>query len=308
MQAIERVKRHIETAEDLQSVVKTMKALAAVSLRQYERAVASLAEYNRTVDMGLRVVLRHQTVARPHPHALREARIGALVFGSDHGLCGRFNDQIVDHALATLPTLTANTQPWRVCAVGTRAAMGLEERHQSVDATMLMPASLGGVTPLVQDLLHYIETWRTQQRLDTIVVLHHRPLSGSAYAPHLVHLVPIDLTHFYTLMSEPWPSRSLPTFTMDANALLSALLRQHLFVSLYRAVAESLASEHASRLTAMQAAERSISERLDELQAQFRYQRQHAITEELLDIVSGFEALSGAPGMEATTHPLHPSA
>jgi F-type H+-transporting ATPase subunit gamma len=180
--------------------------------------------------------------------------------------------------------------------------MGLEERQQPLDATMLMPASLGGITPLVQDLLRYIETWRMQQRLDRIVVLHHRPLSGSAYAPHLVHLVPVDLTHFYTLMSEPWPSRSLPTFSLDADALLSALLRQYVFVSLYRAVAESLASEHASRLVSMQAAERSIAERLDELQAQFRYQRQHAITEELLDIISGFEAMGGLPGMEATPH------
>lgn len=305
MQAIERIKRHLTTAEDLQSVVKTMKALAAVSLRQYERAVASLVEYNRTVDMGLRVILPHHAVARPHPHALREGRIGALVFGSDHGLCGRFNEQIVDYALATLPTLSANTEPWHICAVGTRVAISLEERHQLLDAAMLMPASLGGITPLIQDLLQYIESWRIQQRLDRIVVLHHRPLSGAAYAPHLVHLVPIDLTHFTTLMSEPWPSRSLPTFTMDANALLSALLRQHVFVSLYRAVAESLASEHTSRLAAMQAAERSIAERLDELQAAFRYQRQHAITEELLDIVSGFEALTEAPGMKATTHHQH---
>jgi F-type H+-transporting ATPase subunit gamma len=60
----------------------------------------------------------------------------------------------------------------------------------------------------------------------------------------------------------------------------------------YRAFAESLASENASRLAAMQAAERSIDERLEELRGEFRYQRQHAITEELLDIVSGFEALN----------------
>lgn len=78
---------------------------------------------------------------------------------------------------------------------------------------------------------------------------------------------------------------------MDREQLLSSLLRQHLFVSLYRAIVESLASENAARLASMQAAERSIDERLEALNTQFRYQRQHAITEELLDIVAGFEAL-----------------
>jgi F-type H+-transporting ATPase subunit gamma len=78
---------------------------------------------------------------------------------------------------------------------------------------------------------------------------------------------------------------------MDWDALFSALIRQYLFVSLYRAFAESLASENASRLAAMQNAERNIDERLTALQGQFHQQRQSSITEELLDIVSGFEAL-----------------
>ena len=70
------------------------------------------------------------------------------------------------------------------------------------------------------------------------------------------------------------------------------MIRQYLFVSLYRAFAESLASENASRLRAMQAAEENITERLEELNAQFRSERQSAITEELFDIVAGFEALT----------------
>jgi F-type H+-transporting ATPase subunit gamma len=75
---------------------------------------------------------------------------------------------------------------------------------------------------------------------------------------------------------------------------MASLLRQRLFVALYQAFAESMASENASRLASMQAAERNIEERLEELQALFRYRRQHGITEELLDIVAGFEALSEA--------------
>jgi F-type H+-transporting ATPase subunit gamma len=79
---------------------------------------------------------------------------------------------------------------------------------------------------------------------------------------------------------------------MDSERLLSALLRHFFPVALFRAFAESAASEHASRLQAMQAAGRNIEERLDDLRAEFHRRRQDAITAELLDIVSGYEALS----------------
>jgi F-type H+-transporting ATPase subunit gamma len=74
--------------------------------------------------------------------------------------------------------------------------------------------------------------------------------------------------------------------------------RALLFVTVVRAAAESLASEHASRLAALQAAERSIAERLDELGGEFRRRRQAAITDELLDVVTGYEVIRGeaAPG------------
>jgi len=101
----------------------------------------------------------------------------------------------------------------------------------------------------------------------------------------------VDRAWLARIQEEPWPTRVLPDFSMGWDALFSALIRQYLFVSLYRAFAESLASENASRLAAMQSAERNIDERLTELRGRFNQQRQSTITEELLDIVSGFEAL-----------------
>ena len=75
---------------------------------------------------------------------------------------------------------------------------------------------------------------------------------------------------------------------------IRSLIREYLFVSVYRAFANSLASENASRLAAMQNAEKNIGERLEELDVQFHRQRQMTITEELLDIVAGFEVLKEA--------------
>lgn len=292
MLTLDVVKRQIHTAEELQSVVKTMKALAAVSMRQYEQAVASLAEYNRTIEMGLQAVLRDKPALMTTAATATDGHVGALVLGSDQGLCGRFNDQIVDAALPIIQRLEPEAERRYVVALGARSAVRLEEMGQPVADTLSMPASLAGVTPMVQDLLIHLDTWRANRRLGRIVLFYNRLLSGSAYTPHTVHLIPYDGTRLYQLAAQGWPSRSLPTFTMDREQLLSSLLRQHLFVSLYRALVESLASENAARLASMQAAERSIDERLEALNTQFRYQRQHAITEELLDIVAGFEALT----------------
>jgi F-type H+-transporting ATPase subunit gamma len=119
---------------------------------------------------------------------------------------------------------------------------------------------------------------------------HH--LSGASYRPTTAYLLPVEEWWLKTLQDKKWPTHVLPAFTMDWSLLFRRLVRQHLFVSLYRAFAESLASEHASRLTSMHGAEKNIEERLGELWSSFHRQRQMSITEELLDIVSGFMALS----------------
>ena len=82
----------------------------------------------------------------------------------------------------------------------------------------------------------------------------------------------------------------------DRDGTLGALIRGYLFVSLFRACAESLASENASRLSAMERAERNIDELLETLHGTFHRLRQSGIDEELFDVISGFEALSGGQG------------
>jgi F-type H+-transporting ATPase subunit gamma len=291
METLEALQRKITSAEDLQSVVKTMKALAAVNIRQYEKAVESLAVYHRTVERGLHIMLttRGERTAIVKPAI--EARLGALVFGSDQGMCGQLNEQVVAHALEALDDLGTSPADRTVSVVGARAAARLEEAGQSVEACFEVPSALSGVTPMVQDLLLHLEAWHTQGQIERMYLFYSQHLSSATFRPHTVHLLPLNQAWLTSLEMEAWPTRMLPTFTMDWERLFSALIRQYLFVSLYRTCAESLASENASRLAAMQGAEKNIEDRLAELQALFRQQRQMAITEELLDIVAGFEAL-----------------
>jgi F-type H+-transporting ATPase subunit gamma len=106
-------------------------------------------------------------------------------------------------------------------------------------------------------------------------------------------LLPLDESWRRKLAELPWPTANLPEVMGSGTATLRALIREYLFVSLFRACAESLASENASRLAAMQRAEKNIDELLEKLNRTFHRLRQSGIDEELFDVVSGFEALSG---------------
>ena len=100
--------------------------------------------------------------------------------------------------------------------------------------------------------------------------------------------------HQVPLSELPWPTGYLPEVMGSGTATLSALLREYLFISLFRACAESLASENASRLAAMERADRNIEELLESLHGTFHRLRQSGIDEELFDVIAGFEALSAS--------------
>ena len=155
-----------------------------------------------------------------------------------------------------------------------------------------VPGSLAGITPRVQDLLVRIEAWREGRGIEQILLFYNTPVHGAAYRATALQLLPVDLSWLQKLEKREWPSRGLPTYTLEWDVLFAALIREYFFASLYRAFAESLASENASRLSSMQAAEKNIEDRLDHLNAQYHHLRQSSITEELLDVVAGYEVLT----------------
>ena len=300
MQTMDSLKRKIKSAQDLQSVVKTMKALAAVSIRQYQRAVESLADYNKTVELGLQVALRHRMQSLAIAMRYPMNRVGAIIFGSDQGLCGQLNEQIATYSLESMNALGIKAENRFIIAVGLRVGGYIEDAGNRVIETLTTPGSVGGITPMVQELIILLEEWHFEKQLQHVFLFYNEYLSGASYRPHTMHLLPVDREWLKKLEVRKWPTRTLPAFSMDWDELFLGLIREYLFVNVYRAFAESLASENASRLAAMQTAEKNIEDRLQELHAQYHRQRQMTITEELLDIVAGFEAMqekrSGARG------------
>lgn len=291
METLQNLGRQVDTTTSLQSVVRTMKALAAVSIRQYQRAAEALEDYHRAVELGLQAWLRQPAGRALSARPAAGENLGLVVFGSDQGMCGQLNEQITRHALAALDDHPSPPGQRRVLAVGLRAAARLEESGLSVERVFETPESAGGITDQARNLLVRLGGWQATDRVEEIRIAYCRHRSGAAYEPTSERLLPLDRRWLEELRRREWPTRQLPLVTMDGDRLFSDLVAEYLFVSLHRAFAESLASEHASRLASMQGAERNIEERLRELTLRFNQRRQIAITEELLDINSGFEAL-----------------
>jgi len=290
METVDTLARRIDTAESLQSVVTTMKALAAVSIQQLEGVVRSVDEYTRTVELGLQVLLTH----RPEGVALVEPvlsdALGVVVFGSDQGMCGQFNEDIVTHAIDDMQAMVGGDGERAILAVGARAVMHLEESGLAIDDLLDAPASADNIMPMVEEIAVAVEGWRVERDFDRVVLYFNQRDAGGGYRPSSRRLLPIDRAWLERIERRPWPTRVLPTFSMPWRPLFSRLMQQHLMVAIYRATVQSMISEHTARMASMQAAESNIEERLEDLRREFRQTRQSAITAELLDIVSGFEA------------------
>jgi F-type H+-transporting ATPase subunit gamma len=287
------LRRQIDSAGDLQSVVRTMKALAASSIGQYDKSVRALADYYRTVELGLGACFREaDSTSRFEPREGLTATpaIDAIVFGSDQGLVGQFNEVIADYTIKTLAGLPVKAQVW---AVGERVYARLMDAGLSVVGVFAVPISVGAITPLVGQLQVECEAHRVKNEYTQVYLFHNRPQSAALYKPVSQRLLPLDARWQRGLAKVPWPTANGPEIMCSATVTLRALIREYLFISLFRACAESLASENASRLAAMERADRSIDELLDNLRGTFHRLRQSGIDEELFDVIAGFEALVG---------------
>jgi F-type H+-transporting ATPase subunit gamma len=286
------LRRKIDGAGDLQSVVRTMKAVAASSIGQYEKSVRALADYYRTVELGLGACFRENGPAPMFAERKRQtvtSAIGAVVFGSDQGLVGQFNDVVADYAVKTLAALPAKPEVW---AVGERIHARLADVGLPLMGLFSVPNSVKAITPLVGQILVESDMRYNLGGLTELHLFYNRPKSGAVYVPVSQRLLPLDEKWRHKLVELPWPTRSLSEIMGGGTATLQALIREYLFISLFRACAESLASENASRLAAMQRADKNIDELLEDLNGTFHRLRQGGIDEELFDVISGFEALS----------------
>lgn len=287
------LQRKIKTAHVLQSIIKTIKIMAAINIIIYEKAVKALENYHRSVELGLIALLLEA------PYLLEAVgdgkkssrkRVGVVVFGSDQGMVGSFNDQIADYVLSQLESQEGEKVVW---AIGERVHTRLSTIPSlATRSPVTLPNAIANISNLISLVLENIYNERNTAGLDEVVVFYNKPRARASFEPFRVPLLPIDKQWLERFAHQKWPVKEVPQVVDGVEVTFHCLVREHLFTSLFKACAESIASENAVRLTAMQIAEKNIQELLEGLQKSYNLERQTTIDEELFDVIAGFEVLT----------------
>lgn len=288
MQRLEIIGNQIRYTGDLQTVVHTMKIYSAAKIRQYERAVFSLSEYFRTVELGLQI-LYHNRIGQISDLSGESYGTGIIVFGSGQPFCGSFDERLAAYVNENLKSDQIN-EP-EVITVGDRIADFIKFYGIKTGRHLEVPGTLNGMNELILNMLDALDYWDKAYHIRRVILFHNKPVTQSGFAPRLQRLLPLDKHWLMHLAERTWPTNNLPAYPPPARLLTASLIKQYLFVSLYRAGAESLAAEYGSRLAAMTSAEQKIKDHLAGLKILYRQVRQTAIDEELLDIRSGYESV-----------------
>ena len=285
MEQLETLHKKIRTAGELHAVVRTMKAMAAVNIRQFEAAARSLALYREVVDSGWQTFFRFRgrlpQKKRPHAAIL-------LLIGSDQGMCGSFNDAVIQESRAVVRSLRQKKCQVIFWTVGERVVHLLGPESSSFHFSVANTTS--AIIDNTWAIVRAFESWRGKHGVDILHVLWNRPVHPIGFTQKTAQILPLD-QHWQKQLRTKWPSRCLPLEGLAEKDLFHQLFLEHLFVSIGLPLVQSLAAENGARLMAMQAAEKNISEMSDDLKAKYRAVRQENITEELFDVIAGFEAM-----------------
>lgn len=296
MQTLESLNKQIIGAGKLKSIVRTMKAMAGSNIGEYQEAVASLENYYKMVGLGLSAYFNtaKKTSARKDEplQDIKETHVCAIIFGSDQGFVGQFNDSLIDYVLESLDTFHGKKEIW---TVGERIPLFLTDTGLDVTQRFVLPNSVTAITNLVENILIKVQESLDDSRISEFHVFHNHLNLSFEYTAKNQRLLPLDHSWKKEFITLEWPTKKIPEIIGDHKMTLEMLIKEYLFVTLYKACSESLASENYSRLRAMQRAEKNIEELLNTISHTYHRLRQISIDEELFDVVSGFEALKDHP-------------
>jgi F-type H+-transporting ATPase subunit gamma len=279
------IRRRISSVKKTQQITRAMRMVAAAKLRRAQEAAFAARPYADRMRATLEEVLRGQRDAE-HPLLTPRAaveRVEFLVVTSDRGLCGAFNANVLKHVEALAAQRTPPTSVAYVAA-GRKAAEYLRRRRRELRETW---SGLGSVayTHAAQIAAPLAQRYAAGE-VDEVVLVYSEFVSALTQRPRHLRLLPMSAE------AGPGDAAALP-FMIEPSPekLLGVLAPRALEVAIFRALLESQAGEHAARMTAMESATRNTEELIGSLTLQYNRARQAAITKELVEIVTGAQAL-----------------
>lgn len=296
METLDELKKSLKTSTDVKKIVSTMKAIAATNIKRYEKAARSLNFYTQNVKLGIKGLLVEdrdnvRNIIGGTKAQNRSGRTVVVGFGSNQGLCGRFNGRVVDLIKELFIREGLSAENVDLVTIGDRLATYLDAENIESRTLFSTPNSLEIISDTVQKILLVIDQIRRERGVKRVILVYLKYRSGSMGVNTVEEIFPINLSLFKELEEEGWTRRQEPIHRGKSEDMLSFFIRQLLFTSIYEALAMSMTSEQANRLNTLQAAEKNIGEIIEDTKKLYNQKRQTTVTSELLDVVSGYKAL-----------------
>jgi F-type H+-transporting ATPase subunit gamma len=285
MPSLKDIKRRITSVQKTQQITRAMRMVAGAKLRRAQEAIESARPYAERMSATLAEVARSQREAE---HPLLEpresvSRLEIVAVTSDRGLCGAFNANVIKHVEGILRE-----------RADARITLTTAGRKASEYFRRRFPDQMGPHYPQ-EGWVTYGQAAEIAGRLaerfsagevDEVVLVYSEFVSAMTQSPRDQRLLP------FSAESEAESGDALPyEIEPDPQKLLAVLVPKAVEVAVYRALLENQSGEHAARMAAMESATRNTEELIDSLTLQYNRARQAAITKELVEIVSGAEAL-----------------
>lgn len=278
MEQLQRLKARISSLQELRDLMHAMRALAASHVQEAQGALEGIRRYVEVIEDA---IAEGAALLPERDGRALTAAPGAgvlIVVCSEHGFTGAFNELLLDRAAAELK---AGQQ---LGVIGRRGAVLAEERNLDIAWSLPMATRVGGVLGV---------TRRVADRLADAVTA--RIVFGSYRKGGRFDVATKTILPLAPALLAGAVRGSRPLHHLDADILLQRLAGEYLFAEITRCVMESLASENGARLQVMEAADHNIGDKLEQLSRRQRSVRQESITSELLDIVTGADAMLGRP-------------
>jgi F-type H+-transporting ATPase subunit gamma len=285
MPSLKDLRKRIGSVRSTQQITKAMKMVAAARLRRAQESAESARPYAaKLTEMFSAVVAGLSEEAHPLLARRDEQRIDVIVLTSDRGLCGGFNANLIRQTEAF--TRDHAAEQLQLMLVGRKGLDHYKRRgvRPLVERTGVLNSP---VTEVASALAERVTARFAEGESDAVYLVYSRFQSAIAQIPTIVRLLPVD---------PPAETAEPPVeyiFEPPRAELLGTLLPRYIQTRLLQALLESIASEFGARMTAMDNATRNASEMIDRLTLSMNRARQAAITTELMEIVSGAEALKG---------------
>jgi F-type H+-transporting ATPase subunit gamma len=273
------IQGRIASMDELQDIVGAMRSLAGMRMQEAQNSLPGIRRYAESMATAIGAALTLMPEPRPERGTERDHRAIILCM-AEHGFVGGFNERLIDAAQAQLGDRDV------LLVLGSRGAALVFERGRKAVWTSPMATRLTGVTDIVNRLAGELYGRIARGAISRVEVMFGRYRQGTASTIERRLLLPLD-----TAALAAGQPRQAPLHNLEPQVLLERLMAEYVFALLTEATVESMASENAARFAAMGAAHDNVSKKLSGLRQDARQARQSEITSELLDLMTGAEAM-----------------